>query len=97
MNQNLIIKEEYKKGNDVINYIVNQSTKAAGNDQVLQHKLLGITEAAHVTLHPDGTVNFREVRTKSYLDVAIKNGLIGYVPNASINAKQFLTKIRGKI
>ena len=91
------IEEQYKKGSDTINYVVYQSTTGAGNDEVLQHKLLGTTETAHITLHPDGTANFRVKRTKKYLDDAIKTGLAGYVPGPSRNVKDFLEKVRGKL
>jgi hypothetical protein len=31
-------------------------------DRVLQQKLLGTTETAHITPHPDGTVRLRDER-----------------------------------
>ena len=92
-----IIEEQYKKGNDVINYVVYKSTTGVGNDEVLQHKMLGTTETAHITLHPDGTINFRIKRTKIYLENAIKNNLTGFKPELSQNVKQFLSKVRSKI
>ena len=91
------IEEQYKKGNDVINYVVYKSSTGVGNDEVLQHKILGTSETAHVTLHPDGTINFRIKRPKTYLETAIKNNLTGFKPELSQNAKQFLSKVRGKI
>lgn len=81
MNGRPIREEQYKKGSDAINYVVYKSTTGPGNDEVLQHKALGTTETAHVTLHPDGTVNFRIKRTKVHLENAIKNNLAGYAPD----------------
>ncbi len=90
------IEEQYKKGSDTINYVVYQSTTGGGNDEVLQHKLLGTTETAHITLHPDGTVNFRVKKMKKYLEDAVRTGMTGYVPGPSQNVKNFLDKVRGK-
>jgi hypothetical protein len=92
-----IIEEQYKKGNDVINHVVYKSSTGAGNDEVLQHKMLGTTETAHDTLHPDGSINFRIKRTKTYLESAIKNNLTGYKPDPSQNVRHFLSKVLGKI
>jgi len=97
MNGRPIIEEQYKKGTDVINYVVYKSTTGTGNDEVLQHKLFGTTETAHVTLHPDGSVNFRVKRTKTYLEHAIRSNLVGCSPNLSQAVKQFISKVRGKI
>ncbi len=92
-----MIEEQYKRGKDIINYVVYRSKTGAGNDEVLQHKIMGTTETAHVTLHPDGTVNFRIKRCKKYLEDAIKSNLMGFVPAPSFRVKQFLSKIRNKI
>lgn len=97
MNERPISEEQYKKGNDVINYVVYKSTTGVGNDEVLQHKLFGTTETAHATLHPDGTVNFRIKRTDTYLKMAIKTNLIGFEPELSQNVRRFLSKVQGKI
>ncbi len=97
MNGRPTIEEQYKKGNDVINYVVYESKTGAGNDEVLQHKTMGTTETAHVTLHPDGTVNFRVKRTEVYLEDAIKSDLSGFKPDISENVKQFIFKVRNKI
>jgi len=37
------LEEQYKnkKGNEVINFVVYNSTTGAGDDEVLQHKILG--------------------------------------------------------
>ena len=91
------IEESYRKGNDVINYVVYQSKTAPGKDEVLQHKLMGITETSHITLHPDGTVNFRIKRSKLALENAIRNNLIGYAPAPSDRVKQFIRKVKAKI
>ncbi|MCB1935759.1 MAG: hypothetical protein KDF59_07440 [Nitrosomonas sp.] len=91
------IEEQYKKGSDVINFVVYNSTTGAGEDEVLQHKLLGTTETAHVTLHPDGSVNFRIKRSKTALENAIRTSLNGYTPVLSIRLKQFITKVSSKI
>ena len=96
MNGRPIIEEQYKKGSEVINYVVYKSTTGVGNDEVLQHKILG-TETAHITLHPDGTVNLRIKRIQTYLEHAVKNNLIGFEPELSQNVKQFVSKVRSKI
>lgn len=77
--------------------MVYKSKTGAGNDEVLQHKMMGKTETAHVTLHPDGTVNFRTKRTKKYLEDAIKTNLMGFVPHPSWKVRQFLSKVRNRI
>jgi len=97
MNGRPIIEEQYKKGDNVINYVVYKSTTGYGNDEVLQHKIMGTTETAHITLHPDGTVNFRAKLIKTYLVNAIKSNLRGFKPDLSQNAKQFIYKVRSKI
>ena len=66
-------------------------------DEVLQHKLFGTTEIAHITLHPDGSVNVRIKRTKTYIEMAIISNLIGFTPKPSQAVKQFILKVRGKI
>jgi hypothetical protein len=90
------LEEQYRKGNDVINFVVYASTTATGHDEVLQHKLLGTTETAHITLHPDGSVNFRVKRSRAALEMAVNNG-IGYSPQPSEQLKRFLAKVRGTI
>ena len=97
MSERPISEEQYIKVNDVINYVVYKSTTGHGNDEVLQHKLFGTTETAHVTLHPDGTVNFRIKRTDTYLKIAIRTHLIGFEPEPSQNVRRFLSKVHGKI
>jgi hypothetical protein len=91
------VSEQYKKGKDVINYVVYRSTTGHGSDEVLQYKILGITETSHITLHPDGTVNFRIKRSKTELERAVHNGLSGFSPSPSENVKNFIIKVRGKI
>lgn len=99
MNGRPTIAEQYKKGNDVINYVVYKSKTGLGNDEVLQHKIMGTTETSHITLHPDGIINFRveQHRNKTHLENAVRTNLIGYLPPISNNVKQFLIKIRGKV
>jgi hypothetical protein len=92
-----IVEEQYKMGNDVINYVLYKSTTGDGNDEVLQHKINGTTESAHITLHPDGSVNFRETRTRFYLETAVRNNLAGYKPEPSLNVIRFLLKVQKKI
>lgn len=94
MNGRPKIEEQYNKGQDVINFVVYTSTTGVGEDEVLQHKLLGMVETAHITLHPNGTVNFRVKRDKSYLENAVRSNLHGYTPPLSQRLKQFLVKIR---
>jgi hypothetical protein len=91
------IEEQYKKGNDIINYVVYNSTTGAGEDEVLQHKIMGTTETAHITLHPDNTINFRIKRSKNALETAVRNNLSGYSPELSVRVKQFISKVRPKI
>lgn len=90
-------EEQYRKGKDVINFVVYSSTTATGHDEVLQHKLLGTTETAHITLHPDGSVNFRIKRSRAALEMAVSNGMVGYSPQPSERLKRFLAKVRGKV
>lgn len=97
MNGRPVIEEQYKKGSDVINYVVYKSTTGTGNDEVLQHKLFGTTETSHITLHPDGAVNFRVKRTKTYLENAIHSNMAGYFPVISENVKRFISKVRNNI
>lgn len=97
MNKKPMIQERYKKGKDIINYVVYRSKTGNGNDEVLQHKLMGMMETAHVTLHPDGTVNFRVKLNKRCLEAAVKGNLIGFAPDPSFRVRQFLSKIRNKI
>jgi hypothetical protein len=97
MNGRPLTEEQYTKGTDVINYVVYKSTTGAGSDEVLQHKLFGTTETAHITLHPDGSVNFRVKRTKTNLEMAIKSNLVGFTPSPSQAVRQFISKVRGKI
>ena len=96
MNERPIIEETYKKGQDVVNFVVYRRSDGTGEDEVLQHKLLGVTETAHVTLHPDGTVNLRVERTKEYLVNAIHTDLAGYRPSPSLRVRQFIAKVKGK-
>ena len=97
MNGRPKLEEQYKKGSDVINFVVYASTTGAGDDEVMQHKIMGTTETAHITLHPDGTVNFRIKRSKAALEQAVKDGLAGYSPAPSPKAAQFLVKVRAKL
>jgi len=91
------IEEQYKKGNDVINFVIYNSTTGAGEDQVLQHKIMGTTETSHITLHPDGTINFRIKRSKTALETAVRSDLYGYTPVLSERLKKFITKVRPKL
>lgn len=94
MNGRPKIHEQYKKGADVINYVVYSSTTGVGDDEVLQHKILGTVETAHVTRHPDGAVNLRVKRSKTELELAVRTGLAGYSPTPSARVRQFLAKVR---
>lgn len=97
-NKRPIVEEQYTKGNEhVLNYVVYRSTSGAGNDEVLQHKLFGTTETAHLTLHPDGTVNLRDKRGKIHLKMIVMSNLAGFLPQPSQKLKQFLLKVRHKI
>jgi hypothetical protein len=91
------VEERYTNGSDTINYVVYRSKTGGGNDEVLQHKLLGMTETAHITLHPDGTVNFRIARARSYLEIAVATNMLGYRPEISAAVRDFIVKVRGKL
>lgn len=91
------IEEKYTKGNEEINYVVYPSKSGLGDDEVLQHKLFGSTETAHITIHPDGTINFREKRTKSYLQMAVRSKLAGYYPALSQRVRNFLMRVENKL
>jgi len=97
MNSRPKIEEQYRKGSDVINFVVYRSTTGAGDDQVLQHKLMGTTETAHITLHPDGSVNFRVRHGRAALELAVRSNLSGYWPVPSEKLRQFLADVRTKI
>lgn len=91
------VEERYEKGNEVINFVIYQSTTGSGDDQVLQHKLV-TTETAHVTLHPDGKVNVRrQALGDARLKQAIRGKLRGYHPVPSRNVLQFLERIKSEI
>jgi hypothetical protein len=89
--------ERYTRGTEVVNYVVYKSTKGIGKDEVLQHKLLGTTETAHITLHPDGTVNFREERGRIHLENIVKTDMQGFTPPPSSKLREFLRIVRQKI
>ena len=91
------IEEIYKKAQDVVRFVVYRRTDGLGEDEVLQHKLFGITEMAHVTLHPDGTVNLHVERIKEFLVNAICTDLAGFRPSPSLRLKHFIAKVRPKI
>lgn len=89
---------QFRKGTEIINYVVYARTTGAGYDQVLQHKVAnGTSETAHVTLHPDGKVNFDITRNKKYLEEAIANNLQGYIPSIPHEVREFLSLVREKI
>jgi len=91
------IEETYRKGQDAINYVVYERTDGAGDDEVLQHKLLGTVETAHITLHPNGEVNLRVVRSKDHVVNAVRSNLAGYVPSPSLRVKRFIARVRQKL
>ncbi len=91
------IEEQYKRGHDVLNFVVYDSKTGPGEDEVLQHKIMGVTETAHITLHPDGTVNFRIKRSKIALESAVRTRLNGFTPQPSARLSAFLNKIITKI
>ena len=91
------IEEQYVHGKETINYVVYDSTTGTGEDEVLQHKWMGTAETAHITLHPDGTVNFRVKRSKVYLENAVRSNLHGFSPEISDRVRGFLSKISCEI
>jgi hypothetical protein len=90
------IEEQYTSGDDVLNFVVYQSTTGPGEDEVLQHKLAGV-EFAHITLHPDGSVNVREKRNKAFLVLFVKTELHGFTPAPSSRLKAFLARVTPKL
>jgi hypothetical protein len=91
------IEEHYQKDDEnTLHFVIYTSTTGVGDDEVLQHKLMG-TETSHITLHPDGTANFRIKRSKTALELAIRTGFQGYSPEPSENVKKFLIKVLSKI
>ena len=98
MNHGRPVVEKYTRGSNLLNYVVYGSTSVAGNDEVLQHKLHD-TEMAHITLHPNGTVNFHETRLGigRYLRDFVMSNLVGFSPQPSSRLKQFLSKVRNRI
>lgn len=97
MNRRPFLEEKYSNGSDVIYYVVYKSSEGNGNDEVLQHQSAGMVETAHITLHPDGTVNFRIKRSKKHLEAAVKNELKDYRPHISSNVKKFIANVLDKI
>lgn len=97
MNERPKIAETYTKLQDVINFVVYSRTDGAGDDEVLQHKLLGTVETAHITLHPNGEVNLRVEKSKEYVVHAVHNNLAGYRPAPSPRLMQFIAKVKPKI
>ncbi len=101
MNKTLLHREKYTNGTNVIYYVIYKRSDEKGLDkgldEVLQHKITATSETAHVTLHPDGEVNFRIIRFKKYLEEAIKNNLKGYSPNISRNVRNFITRVSDKL
>lgn len=91
------LEERYTNGTDVVNYIVYRSTTVPGNVQVLQHKLLGTTETAHITLHANGSVNLREKLPGSPLATLVKTNMHGFRPPPSKRLQEFLRTVRDEI
>jgi hypothetical protein len=96
MNERPKIEETYRQLQDIINFVVYRRTDGAGEDEVLQHKLHGLSETAHITLHPNGQVNLRIERTKEYLVKAVRNDLAGYLPSPSLRLRQFIAKVKAR-
>ena len=95
-NQPPIIKEQYTKGNDVLNFVVYKSTTLNGEDEVLQHKQFGL-ETAHITIHPGNQVSFRVTTTRTHLENIVKTNLAGFTPPPSFRLAQFIQRVKGKI
>ena len=92
------IHEQYRSGSDLLNFVVYRSTAFAGDDEVLQHKAQhGVTEMAHITLHPDGTVNVHKTRNDAPIKQFVNSGLSGFTPAPSKRLQAFLTQVRPKI
>jgi hypothetical protein len=90
------LAEQYAKDPDFLNFVVYASTTAAGEDEVLQHKKYG-AEMAHITLHPDGTVNVRQTRSADALKQFVQSGLAGFTPAPSERLRKFLQRVQHKI
>ncbi len=91
-------REQYERGADTLNFVVYRSTAFPGEDEVLQHKRGGV-ELAHITLHPDSTVNFHETRPGlgRHLRQFVSSGLAGFSPAPSRRLVRFLGRIRPKL
>jgi len=99
MNNNRpLFEERYAQGHEhLLNYVIYRSTTGPGEDEVLQHKLFGATETAHITLHANGVVNLRDKRGTAYLKTIVMSNLAGFSPPPSQRLKQFILKVRDKI
>ena len=97
MSGRVILREQYEKGRDLLNFVVYASTTALGEDEVLQHKLLGVRETAHITAHPDGSVNFRVQMSKDALRHAVQTNLAGFQPAPSERLRAFLRRVKPHI
>ena len=92
-----LIKEQYINGNSVIDYAVYKSSVAyIGNDEVMLHRVAG-AETSELTLYANGIVVFKISRAKSYLENAVRNDLFGFTPDASVDVKKFIAKVRPKL
>lgn len=92
-----VITETYRKSFEIINYVVYERNEIGIYDEVLQHKRVDIgLETSHITLHPDGEVNFRIEKNgnKKFLEEAIKNNLKGFYPEVSQKLQEFISKIK---
>ena len=93
----LLVEERYIWGTEhLLIYVVYASTTAAGNDEVLQHKLMG-AEMAHITLHPNGVVNFRVKRNRNFLERFVGSDLAGFIPAPSERLKTFLARVKTRL
>ena len=94
MSEQLPLREVHRKGEDVVFQVGYRRSTGEGVDEVLQHKLRGVRETAHVTLHPDGNVNVTRTvgETGWQLGEAVLEGLPGYTPGPSRHVRALIAR-----
>ena len=91
-----ISSERYAQGSHLLHFVVYTSTTGSGEDEVLQHKYHGV-EMSHITLHPDGSVNFRVERDGNWMIQFMSNNLAGFTPQPSPRLNGFLLVVKDRL
>ena len=91
-----ISRENYLLGPHVLNFVIYTSTTAPGEDDVPQHKYHG-AEMSHITLHPDGSVNFRVERDRNWMVQFLTADLSGFSPVPSARLRNFIQTVKYRI